>query len=481
MKNHEKRIEATYLSYCSPQAAYEWLYERRILDHYGYCASFDKALEYILLKRNEPLIDLGIAKYGHSDRGIQTVFKRGDVGMKCAALGNPHVGYVKGCNGNGLGVSEQRLERRAIRYGTNAEQEALIKNPNLGENVIEDLLKRKGLFDNASDNVYIQYLKWLGQNPRMKLTYALTGQEIHQHDMFAECRHDGIIHLAWKLAETLPATQNFAMALYNLLLGTYEITNIYKDYPSLIERWRIEDGAESGEPSNYPSYYLRSRIADQAKPNDKLLNSRDFAERESFYRRFSPYDYKKWPSFIQEDGEKAFDSIVLNDNLWRSGEHRKKLEEIAFENLPDSVRAIHRMGSFKSIEKDRRARHPNWFLEENQEWANSTEAIVRRLEKSLAKISSEVTSVDNSFKDSIQQLNSSCNRIESKTNNTKDSLSFLDSKLSESIRRIKEDIVNLIESNKPIPCSCKPAPVWPWIIAIFLLIMLLLKQNPVPN
>jgi hypothetical protein len=480
MKNHEKRIEATYLSYCSPQAAYEWLYERRILDHYGYCASFDKALEYILLKRNEPLIDLGIANYGHSNRGIQTVFKRGDVGVKCAALGNPHVGRVKGCNLNGLNGVD-RFVISAVMFGNNAEQEALIKNPNLSERVIEDLLKRKGLFDSISDNKYIQYIKWLGQNPRMQLTYENTGQIVDIYDIFAEPRHNEIIDFAWELAEILPATQNYALALYNLLLGTHIGYFTYKDYPSLIKRWRIEDGAKSGEPTNYPSYYLRTRIADQAEPNDKLLNSLDFAERESFYRRFSPYDYKKWPSFIQKDGEQAFDSIVLNDNLWRSGEHRKKLEEIAFEKLPDSHRSISRIGSFKSIEKDRRDKHPSWFLEEDLEWGNSTEAIVRRLEKNLDKVSSEVAAVENSLEYNIKQLNSSCERIKSETNNIKDSLSFFDSNLSESIRKSREDLINLIELNKPIPCSCKPAPVWPWIIAIFLLITLLIKQNSVPN
>jgi hypothetical protein len=364
MENHEKRIEATYLSHCSSQAAYEWLYERRVLDHYGICASSDETLEYILLKRNEPLIDLGIARYGHSDRGIQKVFKRGDVGVKCAALGNPHVGQVRGCNLNSLNFGAGRLEREAVRRGTNAEQEALIKNPNLNERFIGDLLKREGLFDSISEDKYIQYIKWLGQNPRMKLTYANTGQKI---DVLAEYSHNEIINLAWELAETLPTTQNFALALYSLLLGSHIGYFTYKDYPSLIERWRIEEGAKSGDPSYYPSYFLRCRIADQVEPNDKLLNSSDYAERESFYRRFSPYDYKKWPSFIQQDGEKAFDSIVLNDNLWRSGEHRKKLEEIAFENLPDPDRAIYRMNSFKNTNKDRQNKHPSWFLEEDLE------------------------------------------------------------------------------------------------------------------
>lgn len=474
MDNHEKRIEATYLSNCSPEAAYEWLYERRILDHYSFCATSDKTLEYILIKRKEPLIDLGIAKYGHSDRGIKAVFKRGDAGVRCAALGNPHIGYVRGCNNNGLIC--YGLEWHVIGSGNDAEHEALIKNPNLSERVIEDLLTRKGLFDSISDEEFIQMIKWLSQNPRMNLTYASNGQTISDCDIFAECRHHKIFDIAWELAETLPTTQDYALALYNLLLGTHIGYSTYKDYPSLIKRWRIEDGAQSGEPSYYPSYYLRSRIADKVKPNDKLLNSRDFAERESFYRRFSPYDYKRWPSFIQRDGEKAFDSMILNDNLWRSGEHRKMLEEIAFDSLTDSDRAIYRMSRFQTICKDRREKYPNWFLEEDDKWGNSTDAIIRRLGKYQEEQKDQKNIIESleAFSESLTELlKSNKNKLEKEIITSRYSIEDVQNKLSRNIDEALEKALKNIDLMRPIPS--KPVAIWPWFVVIGLLIAILLK------
>ena len=69
MDSHEKRIEAAYLVRCAPQNAYDWLreYARKgdeapsILDDES-----TAVLEYLLVRRNHPLIDLGIARFGIS-------------------------------------------------------------------------------------------------------------------------------------------------------------------------------------------------------------------------------------------------------------------------------------------------------------------------------------------------------------------------------------------------------------------------------
>lgn len=220
MDNYQKRIDAAFLAACSPQAAYDWLFERRIKDVYGYCECYDATLEYLLLRRNDPLIDLGIARFGHSDKGIKTVFLRGNTGIRCAALSNPHIGYTK-CNHAIFGYGNP-IVWNAARRGTKAEQESLTKNINLKDNVIEDLLLRKGLFANYSDDDYIYLLAWLGNNPRMKKTYRDTGKSI---DGSQEYFYNRVFYMAWELAETLPATQDFAGALYQLLYGTIEVSS----------------------------------------------------------------------------------------------------------------------------------------------------------------------------------------------------------------------------------------------------------------
>ena len=80
MNNYETRIEAAYLVRCSPQKAYDWLRDRGHKDVDG-PTIFDtnpKVLEYLLVRRNNPLIDLGIAQFGTSTAAIKRVFGRGD-------------------------------------------------------------------------------------------------------------------------------------------------------------------------------------------------------------------------------------------------------------------------------------------------------------------------------------------------------------------------------------------------------------------
>jgi hypothetical protein len=449
MKSYEKRIEATYLSKCTPQAAYDWLFERRIKDVYGYCESHDATLEYILLRRNEPLIDLAIAKFGHSNNGIETVFLRGNSGVRCAALSNPHIGYIRGCNFHDRYGSS--IVITAALHGTKAEQESLTKNINLKGKVIEDLLSRKGLFENKSDDEYIRLLGWLGENPRMKTTFDETGQRLDGPSSYS---HDHVFFMAWELAETLPATQKFAHALYKLLFGTAKVSaTTFKDFPSVMERWRIEDDTESGKPTYSESYFLRRRLADLINPDDKLLNSDDFAERESFYRRFSPLSYTEWPSFIEKDGKGAFDGLVYNDNLWMDEKTRRLLSDIAWKKVPDPNHSLNAVNTFLAVEKYNREKHPDWFLDEDLGWGNSTESIDNRLEEKLGNLSKVIDSLEQSFKDSDSFIRINFDRFKEEIKETKqsnsNSVDTISAKIN-SLDSLLDSILESINSNKQI-------------------------------
>ena len=468
MNKNQKRIEATFLVNCSPQAAYDWLFERRIKDVYGYCESHDPTLEYLLLRRDNPLIDLAIARFGHSYKGIKTVFLRGNAGIRCAALSNPHMGYTR-CNLSFRGYGSPIVECAVSK----AEQESLAKNINLREDVIEDLLCRKGLFKDKSDEEYIRLLMWLGQNPRMKISYQDSGQRI---DGYREYSHDRIFFMAWKLAETLPTTQHFAYALHTLLSGTTAVSaTTFKDFPSVLERWRIEDDAKSGKPTYSESYFLRSRLADLIAPNDKLLKSDDFAERESFYRRFSPWNYEDWPSFIEKDGEAAFNGLVYNDALWANEKSRELLRDIAWSKIIDPHHNFNAINTYRAVEKNRRENHPNWFLEEDLRSSDSTEAIVRRLSEKLDEISEVTKSLNDTFADVDQEMSNNLLSFRKDIKEIERSNSSSADSVSTKLDNLFDRILKALDSNKPMPCAFRPAPLWPWFIIIMLLVLLLIK------
>jgi hypothetical protein len=446
MKSHEKRIEATYLSKCTPQAAYDWLFERRTKDVYGYCQSYDATLEYILLRRNEPLIDLAIARFGHSSKGIEKVFLRGSSGVRCAALSNPHIGYIRGCSfNNGYGNS---IVIDAALHGTKAEQESLVKNVNLEEKVIEDLLSRKGLFENKSDDEYIRLLGWLGENPRMKTTFDDSGQRLDGPHSYS---HDHVFFMAWDLAETLPVTPKFAYALYELLSGTKKVSAThFKDFPSVIERWRIEDETKIGKLENLYFYWLRRRLADLINPDDKLLSSNDIAERQSFYRRFSPWSYKDWPIFIEKDGKYAFERLVYNENLWMHKDTRKLLSDIAWENAweKDPHQRLDAINTFLAAEKYNREKNPNWFLDEDITHVNSTNDIVHRLEENVKKSNDFM---EKSFKDLDSKFRIDFDRIKEEIRERIDETNRSNSHdlntISSKIESLDKFIGNVLESS----------------------------------
>lgn len=450
MKSHEKRIEATYLSKCTPQAAYDWLFERRTKDVYGYCESYDATLEYILLRRNEALIDLAIARFGHSSKGIEKVFLRGSSGVRCAALSNPHIGYIRGCSFNdGYGNS---IVIDTALHGTKAEQESLVKNVNLKEKVIEDLLSRKGLFENKSDDEYIRLLGWLGENPRMKTTFDDSGQRLDgPHSYF----YDRLFFMAWELAETLPVTPKFAFALYKLLSGTKKVsTTTFKDFPSVMERWRIDDDAKSGKPTYSEFYFLRGRLADLINPDDKLLNSDDIAERQSFYRRFSPWSYKEWPSFIEKDGKYAFDSLVYNNNLWMHEKTRRLLSDIAWGKIPGHDQLLDPINTFLAAEKYNREKNPNWFLDEDITHVNSTNDVVHRLEENVKKsndfMDKSFKDLDSKFRIDFNQIKEEIReRIDETNRSNSHSLNTISAKI-ESLDKFIGSVLESLNNNKQI-------------------------------
>ncbi len=382
MDRYQTRIEAAYLVECSSQAAYDWLHENRqpdgeeppILDE------FPKVIEYLLVRRNDSLIDLGIARFGKSITAIKRVVKRGNLGVRCAALSNPHIGPAQPMRLIGDGWLDENGLKELIRSGCYAELQAFARNPFLDDTALEHLLEKKEEFAELSENQYLHMLMWLGGNPRMSKSY-----DDRILDGWAEYSHGRVFSLAWELARTLPADQLRASALYELLRKT-SLPVSYKEPETVIARWRIEEERDDEKHSLAYSYFLRSRIADTLKPDASLLNSDDFAVRESFYRRFEPSKFEDWPKFVERDGEEGFVAIVENDRLWRSDDNRRRLSDLAWE-VPDPHSGMNAPNALRWAEERKRREHPDWFRDEDEEYSSSPNAIIRRLEKKIDKIS----------------------------------------------------------------------------------------------
>jgi hypothetical protein len=474
MEKNQRRIEASFLTNCTPQAAYDWLYERRIKDVYGHCENHDATLEYLLLRRREPLIDLGLARFAHSNKAITKVYDRGGTGIKCAALSNPHIGGTR-CNLNFLGYGNL-IVISAAWHGSSAELESLAKNVNLNTNLIEDILCRKGLFENKSDNDYIKLLVWLGKNPRMNTDYDKTGQ--NDHDGTASYHHDRIFYMAWDLLNKLPPTQEFAYALSELLSGTHIVGIKSEDVQKALDRWRIEENANNGKQNLSSSYFLRWRIADTVNVHNILLtnNTNDFALKESLYRRI-PSNWTEWPSLVDLDGENAFTALIQNKNLWGDEKSRKKLENLALDESIDVQVSIERRINFIKYKKNMRQKYPHYFFEEDLPWSQSTDAIVKRIENKLECLSDNVAGIKDTTSQEFKYINK--NKIDNNHDllekfKAAENLNYSRHKqLDEKIQGVTNELNKLISIVLQLSKTLKPAPNWLWFIVIILLIIIL--------
>jgi hypothetical protein len=329
---HEQKLNAAYLSACSPQAAYEWLKwsapKNNAEASRNLWSSDSKFEEYVLLRRFERLIDLGIARYGRDAKIVRRAFLRGNAGARIAAWSNISMHLFSPA---GIWATKDDLQALLARKNI-AEITAFATNPSLKGTTLEDLMLRKGDFSGLSDGIYAQVLYSLGNNPRMAEVY---GDE-RSMDGYALVSHNKPFKVAWGLAALLPTDGVWPAILEHLLARCPTASYKPEEAWQMIERWRLDTPKVPGEKQYYPgpSFRIRSRLADLLKADDSLLKSEDLALRLSYYRRFSLYKNKDWDDDIRHEfdiGEKEpIYAAMENPELWVTSESREKLSELAW-------------------------------------------------------------------------------------------------------------------------------------------------------
>jgi hypothetical protein len=112
---------------------------------------------------------------------------------------------------------------------------ALFENPTLSDSFLVDLLKRGKGWGAITDERLCRIVSILHRNPRMR-----TPRDDDYMDGYAEYSYGSVFNAAWKLAETAPVTDSWAIALgwlyEQLLTDAFSIEEPLK----LAERWHID-------------------------------------------------------------------------------------------------------------------------------------------------------------------------------------------------------------------------------------------------
>jgi hypothetical protein len=379
--DYQERAEAGYFLSSPPGMVAEWLQTNWKqpepgIDSDGWRTddSGRRLIEYLLVRRREPLIDHALARYGYSTPAIQRVYNRGDVSTRYAAVQNPR------------GGAALNQAQEILRTGKRSLVTALLQNPNLSSDFLEQLLRRKGRFSDIPDTRFILILYTLAGNKRLSKPYD------GPFDGWAEYKYNQVFDAAWDLTRAAPTDQKWAAVLSSLLCRANRPPG-FKDLEGTIERWRIDEPIE--EPKWHlrsNSFILRSYIADFSRADDDLLRSSDPALRMSFYRRFSPWQYKDWPDYLTRDGEEFVNAALENFELWRSPTKRERLERVCWD-CPDPHHAMDAPNSFRSAQRGYRKRFPAWFSEDEKFSIQRPVCVLLKNEERLVNLEEKIDEI----------------------------------------------------------------------------------------
>ncbi|MBF0249681.1 MAG: hypothetical protein HQL35_03515 [Alphaproteobacteria bacterium] len=381
-----ERIVAGYLSKAAPDAVYAWLQDnKKVPDEGAYSGLWRywrggenrRLVEYLLWRRNDPVVDHGLARFGTDIKMIQRVYDRGDTSTRLAALTNPNAGIR----------IQQALD--ILKEGPFFTVETLLCNRYLPSEFLTNFFKRAGDFEGLDDDRFRLLIYALHNNERLKTPY-----ESLYIDGFNEYTYNEPFYAAWELAKTVPATQEWAKAIWVLLLNCQQPYS-YDNIDEVLERWQIDEQVE--EPTQWHqrsfSFNVRVCIAGLIRDDELLRKSDDAALRMAFYQKFNPSAYKDWPSFLELDGEEFVDAALQNENLWHSMENRSALSRVCRDAPARSLFAADDIPNmYLAFEQRHREQHPQWFADEGQYFMNlndpkdSIEYRLENIERALVEI-----------------------------------------------------------------------------------------------
>jgi hypothetical protein len=345
----KERIEIGYLLRADPSSVYDWFrtnyqdpdsYEVAGGDPYGPIIKEQgrRLIEYLLIRRNDPIINHALAAYGYSLFAIQKAFDRGDASARFAALTNVRGGI------------RLKLAKSIILNGSIRDAQQIIVNPWIADDVLISIINRKGDFSSLDYFRLSKLLHAMNKSPKLRVEV-----DDKFSNPYASIDQDRLLSSMWSLTLTVPNTQEFASmlsdCLYNVL--PWKPDNI----DEIIQRWQIDkENIYDRSPYQIPSFRLRELLYNFKLANEALLESRDPAARMSFYRRFSPNIFKNWIGFVEDELDKNEFIIRAIDNLklWKDEEQRNLLYKLC--SSSEMLRDLYFME-----EEIHREKNPLWF------------------------------------------------------------------------------------------------------------------------
>ena len=329
----ERLTQEVRLSVASPE---EVLRELKLKAHTPRFARDEATIEALLVERNEPLINLGLACYGISKEVFTALYKHGLEKPTDRADEHYKRGLRIGCLSNRYVAKRDFPERligpeeiqRIIAAGEDAETEALICNPSVSEKLLAELYTRTGAFAALADERWETLVDFSRTNERL-----VTNKDT---DAGPDLGHSRIHDAIFRLLEIAPVEKRWLHVLYDLLdqLDFLHVAHPEK-IDSVLGRWSQLDAPLEGSFTSlslkdefrcliaalYGTTYSNNRLAVQGSPS-----AADVAMRCAYYGN-AELSAKQMKADYHRDRDVYLFAVMYNDNLFRNHKLRKVFEE----------------------------------------------------------------------------------------------------------------------------------------------------------
>jgi hypothetical protein len=336
-EEQERLTQEARLNVASPEEVLREL--RRIAQKPRY--ERDKAIEALLVERNDPLINLGLACYGSNEEVLVALYKHGLEKPTDAADERYRRGLRIGClsNRSARGLIDPEEIQRIVAAGDDAEAEALICNPSVSDRLLEELYERTGAFATLADERWSTLIYLSRRNERL-----VTNED---SDAGPDLGHYRIHHAIFKLLEIAPVDKHWLHVLYALLdqLDFQQVAHPLarpETIKTALSRWaQLGDRGYEGKPVE--GYFTALSLKDEFRcliaalygcPWSKRTlakqgvspRAKDVAMRCAYYGNAELSVREMKAGFERDRGVYVF-AAMYNDNIFSNDKLRKFFEE----------------------------------------------------------------------------------------------------------------------------------------------------------
>jgi hypothetical protein len=338
-EEQERLTQETRLSVASPEEVLRELKhiaQRPRLELMGR----NGAIEALLVERNDPLINLGLACYGTSEEVFTALYKHGLAKPADAADERYKLGLRIGCLSNRSVVAAHWVRdfprqligpeevQRVLAAGEDAEAEALICNPSVSDDLLEELYGHTGAFATLAEERWNHLVYLSRKNERL-----VTKED---SDDMPDMGHRGIHRAIFRLLEIAPVHNHWLHVLYGLLdqLDFQQVAHP-ETIEAVLSRWAKLDGKMEGYFTSlslkdefrcliaalYGRTFSNNKSAVQGSPSAK-----DVAMRCAYYGNAQLSAQEMKAGYKRDQGVYVF-AAMYNANLFSDSKLRKLFEE----------------------------------------------------------------------------------------------------------------------------------------------------------